>query len=169
MKAKIDSFVARGNTSIDIGTKWGTALLDPSTSSVLSNLIASNDVHGDFAGRPYAYGENNVLKVLVVMSDGQNTNQYYMNEPYRDGLSDVWLDANNAGTSDDLWSIYNNGNDDYYHQDTQSTSISPDGDPDAVQTDVSAGFRQSVGLLVVPIPETPGPGRHDTILAERGL
>lgn len=36
----IDALEPRGNTSIDLGMKWGTVLLDPGTRGVVDNLIA---------------------------------------------------------------------------------------------------------------------------------
>jgi Flp pilus assembly protein TadG len=85
----IDSFNADGNTSIDIGVKWGTALLDPGTQSVVTDMIEDGNVDAAFAGRPSAYNDD-TLKVLVVMSDGENTSQYYLTNNYRSGYSNVW-------------------------------------------------------------------------------
>jgi Flp pilus assembly protein TadG len=85
----IDSFDAAGNTSTDIGVKWGTALLDPGTQPVIANMINDGNVDAAFVGRPSAYNDD-TLKVLVVMSDGQNTSQYYLTNNYRSGGSNVW-------------------------------------------------------------------------------
>ena len=86
LKAKIDSLVADGNTSIDLGVKWGAALLDPSMQSVATAMITEGKVPSNFAGRPYDYtkadGSKNteVLKVLVVMTDGENTTEYKLKD-----------------------------------------------------------------------------------------
>ncbi|HQY44643.1 MAG TPA: pilus assembly protein TadG-related protein [Paracoccaceae bacterium] len=82
LKSKIDSLVASGNTSIDLGTKWGAALLDPSMRPVADAMITEGLVSSNFSGRPYSYtnpdGSKNteVLKVLVIMTDGENTTEY---------------------------------------------------------------------------------------------
>ena len=51
LKDYVDAFQASGNTSADIGLKWGAALLDPSAQSVVSSLITDGDVDGKFDGR----------------------------------------------------------------------------------------------------------------------
>lgn len=89
----INSLTATGNTSIDIGMKWGTALLDPGTRSVVSDLVSAGEINADFDGRPSAYRDGETLKIVVLMSDGQNTNQYMLNPSLRDGDSDVWYNA----------------------------------------------------------------------------
>lgn len=89
----INALTADGNTSIDVGMKWGTALLDPSTQPVLSQMVADGDVPVAFEGRPHGYNERSTLKVIVLMTDGENTSQYYLNAPYRSGNSEVWYNA----------------------------------------------------------------------------
>lgn len=89
----IDGLTAGGNTSIDIGMKWGTVLLDPSTQSVVTELIAEGELAASFEGRPASYTDGKTLKVIVLMTDGENTNQYMINPSLRDGLSDVWYNA----------------------------------------------------------------------------
>ena len=54
LKAAINGMVGDGNTSIDIGTKWGLALMDPGSQSVITNMIGAGYVPADFAGRPFA-------------------------------------------------------------------------------------------------------------------
>ncbi len=112
LKAQIDSLVAGGNTSIDVGMKWGTVLLDPGTQGVVSNLIAGGTIPPEFAGRPSAYDSADTLKVIVLMTDGQNTSQYYLTDDYRSGNSNVWYNAD-----EDRFSIYypsHSGSKDYY-------------------------------------------------------
>ncbi|MGV6847700.1 MAG: pilus assembly protein TadG-related protein [Marinibacterium sp.] len=90
LKNFIDNMWGGGNTSIDIGMKWGTALIDPSMRPVIDGLVASGDVDANFDGRPLDYDDSTVLKVIVLMTDGQNTSQYYINDGYRDGESNIW-------------------------------------------------------------------------------
>lgn len=131
LKAQIDSFVADGATSIDLGVKWGVALLDPSSRDEITRLVESwevetdengdtvmeegtnnpvlatdadgnyighyQSVHPGFAGRPSDY-DGETKKILVVMTDGQNTQQKYVKSSYRDsGNSGVWYNPNNFG------------------------------------------------------------------------
>lgn len=86
----IDDLYASGWTSAEIGIKWGAALLDPSARSMVTALIDSDDIAGKFAGRPFEYTEENVLKVIVVMTDGDNTKQFLLDDSVKEGLSPVW-------------------------------------------------------------------------------
>jgi len=75
-------------TSIFLGVKWGAALLDPSTRS-----LVAPDLSGAFAGRPANYtdpsAEHKTTKVLVVMTDGQNTDASYIKDEYYDDPSAI--------------------------------------------------------------------------------
>ncbi len=90
LKGYIDGLWARGNTSIDVGMKWGVALLDPSTQPIIDNLIEKNDVSNDFEDRPTKYEDGDALKVIVLMTDGENTSQYYVDDDFRQGPSNIW-------------------------------------------------------------------------------
>ncbi|MEM1428589.1 MAG: Tad domain-containing protein [Pseudomonadota bacterium] len=92
LKAQIDGMWAGGNTSIDIAAKWGAALLDPAFRPVVDQLILEEKIAGGVAGRPFDYGRSKTMKVLVVMSDGQNTQEFQLRNPYRSGSSPVWQD-----------------------------------------------------------------------------
>lgn len=106
----IDSMSASGNTSIDIGVKWGSALLDPTTQPAIAAMVKDGQIDAAFGARPSAYNDGDTLKVLVVMSDGQNTNQYFLNPSLRDGEFDVWYNAQER-----KYSVYHsNGNKNYY-------------------------------------------------------
>ncbi len=93
LKTFITNLHAGGNTSIDLGMKWGTALLDPSMNPVINTMIANGTVPGDFAARPHRFDDADTLKVVVLMSDGDNTRQFYINEDFREGDSNVWWNA----------------------------------------------------------------------------
>lgn len=90
LKDFISNLWAGGNTSIDVGMKWGTALLDPSLQPVVDAMIANGTVSADFSERPYGYTDGEALKVIVLMTDGQNTDQYYVEDDYRNGDSNIW-------------------------------------------------------------------------------
>lgn len=90
LKNFISNLWGGGNTSIDIGMKWGTALLDPSLRPVVSAMIADGSVSADFSARPHLYTDNETLKVIVLMTDGKNTSQYFIKDGYRAGESNIW-------------------------------------------------------------------------------
>ncbi|OIQ44175.1 MAG: hypothetical protein BM558_08900 [Roseobacter sp. MedPE-SW] len=95
LKNFIENLSAWGNTSIDIGMKWGTALLDPSTQPAIAALSTGPDVPSVFSNRPFAHNDPDAdtLKIVVLMTDGQNTSQYFIEPPYRSGASDVFYDT----------------------------------------------------------------------------
>ena len=90
LKSRIDDMWAGGNTSIDVGTKWGTTLLDPSTRPLLDDLIDNGEASFELSGMPFDYNRSATKKYLIVMSDGQNTDQFYLNAPFRSGPSTLW-------------------------------------------------------------------------------
>lgn len=121
INTKIKNLVADGDTAIDYGAKWGVALLDPDAQPVVTSLIGSNLVANELAGRPFDYGEAlatsgdlRSMKVLVLMTDGQNTRTYSTKMGYRTGDSPlVSTKSHNDGS--DLDSNYL-----YYYDDTRS-------------------------------------------------
>ena len=112
---QINAMTPGGNTSIDIGVKWGAALLDPQFQPVINRLSkqiadpgAVNPDTGldvntgeepkkvvptTFDNRPMAY-EAETKKIMIVMTDGENTENWVLNDAYRDGYSDVWYNPN---------------------------------------------------------------------------
>lgn len=115
LTAQINALEATTNTSIDDGVKWGAALLDPSSSGLISNLtnLASDHqqkVDDGFAGRPAAY-DDGYQKILVVMTDGLNSTQYTLRTS-KDSIGDGSTGAHYNKTTDDLtydyWTYYNN-------------------------------------------------------------
>lgn len=97
----INDLWAGGNTSIDIGMKWGTAFLDPTLRGPFSTMIGDGHVPSKFANRPALYKDSETLKVAVLMTDGQNTSQYYVDDDYREGDSNIWWNA-----AEEKYSVY---------------------------------------------------------------
>lgn len=110
LRSQISQLGASGNTSIDIGMKWGSALLDPAFRPATADLIASGDVVGAFHDRPFDWTETSVNKVIVLMTDGVNTWQPYLKENYRDGPSGVYRNTSYSNR----WSVYRASTDRYY-------------------------------------------------------
>jgi Flp pilus assembly protein TadG len=131
LKTFISNLSATGNTSIDIGMKWGTALLDPSMAPVVDNLIASGTVDAAFSELPRPYDASDTIKVIVLMTDGQNTSQYYVTENFRQGNSNVWWNE-----SRERYSVYDPDEDEYYWPfsgDWESTPYDDSGNGTAVR------------------------------------
>lgn len=126
LKDFIDDLWAGGNTSIDVGMKWGTALLDPGMQPVISNLVGAGEVPGDFADRPTSYTSNDAIKVVVLMTDGENTSQYYIDEDYREGNSDIWWNE-----EEERYSVRNPNTGRYYWPHTGNWYTFPYGEQEA--------------------------------------
>ena len=87
----INTFNPTDWTSIEMGAKWGLALLDTDARPVVDGLIAEGVVDPALAGQPYDYTPGESLKVLVVMTDGENTLDYRVRDQFRDQMTNVWL------------------------------------------------------------------------------
>jgi len=104
----IDDLEPYGNTAIDMGMKWGVALLDPSTQAIVASIAGEpgTGVPEIATGRPEAHGLSDVLKVVVLMTDGQNTSQYDLVEPFKSEISPLWF--NRQWATQDLHDVPNN-------------------------------------------------------------
>ncbi len=101
LKNVIDGLQADGNTSIDVGVKWGAALLDPSMNKAVKGMIAAGQTDMRFAQSPAPFTDADTLKVLVVMSDGENTTEYRLRPGYRENVaSRVFYNDSYGNTSD---------------------------------------------------------------------
>ncbi|MCA0964285.1 TadE/TadG family type IV pilus assembly protein [Salipiger bermudensis] len=76
LKTQIGQLQPRAGTSIFMGMKWASALLDPSTQRIASGMIANGTVDAVFEGRPVAYSDTDVLKTIVLMTDGQHDRSF---------------------------------------------------------------------------------------------
>ncbi len=92
LKTFIGNLQADGNTSIDLGMKWGAALLDPSMKGVVTGMIDNGDLPSSASGRPYNFKNGKSLKVIVLMTDGENTTEYKLRNASNGGPYDgnVW-------------------------------------------------------------------------------
>ncbi|WP_165775715.1 TadE/TadG family type IV pilus assembly protein [Paramylibacter kogurei] len=93
LKAQLAKFEATTNTSIDDGVKWGAALLDRSMQPTIKKLTQLNSwdsqyVDPAFEDRPLANGTRS-NKILVVMTDGINTEQRRLKDQYETNGSDA--------------------------------------------------------------------------------
>ncbi|MGB3146861.1 MAG: TadE/TadG family type IV pilus assembly protein, partial [Paracoccaceae bacterium] len=122
LNAYINNLTAEGNTSIEIGIKWGVALLDPTLQPLGAGLSSEGKISTDVADHPLDYGQEDVMKVLVVMTDGQNTTEYRLASGYRAPTNmsffyrkDTLEDAAQPYDTDNLVMYYNrSGSNDWY-------------------------------------------------------
>jgi len=76
LKNIINDYEPRTATGIHYAMKWAAALLDPSMRATVSAMIADGEVDDAFEGRPVAYSDQETVKVIVLMTDGMNVDQY---------------------------------------------------------------------------------------------
>lgn len=132
MHQLIDSLTPEGSTAIDAGMRWAVALLDPMARPALNGLTTNGTVHADFTNRPAAYNDNDTIKVVVMMTDGENTAQYDVNPAFRSGPSPFWRDPDDG----DFSVFYSQWNM-YWQEDAKLWRSFPDGggNNNAVQLD----------------------------------
>ncbi|MFD0979618.1 TadE/TadG family type IV pilus assembly protein [Tropicimonas aquimaris] len=133
LKAQIDSMVGQGWTSIEVATKWGLTLLDPSSRSALSAMADKKLVNEEFRGQPFDYTRRATQKFLVVMSDGENTNQYDIRAPYREGPSTVFVYEESGRTRYTYYDETRVGSDKYYRVSEDRWRSTPNSANDAVR------------------------------------
>jgi hypothetical protein len=113
----IDGIRLNDGTGTHVGMKYGMMLLNPAINPYFATLAAEGTIPADFSDRPVAFndgtGERTARKYIVLMTDGQITEQW---RPRFTGMRDTDTDnldnerVNNVndpdtvdGTNHDLW------------------------------------------------------------------
>jgi hypothetical protein len=68
-------------TGLPYGMKYALSLLDPNNRNEVSHLISQGLVDSRFEGRPIDWNDPETEKYVVIMTDGQTTDQYRPNNP----------------------------------------------------------------------------------------
>ncbi|MCZ4257145.1 pilus assembly protein TadG-related protein [Sulfitobacter sp. PR48] len=89
LKAQIDQLEPRANTSIFLGMKWGTALLDPSFRPINQSMASAGLTDPAFSSRPASYDDPETLKTVILMTDGQNVTTYRIPSWYYNSDSEI--------------------------------------------------------------------------------
>jgi Flp pilus assembly protein TadG len=105
LQAQIDGLVGIGATSINAGMKWGMAMLDPENRPMFNSLRTAGHIPPAMVNRPYDYTAANdptpdSMKIIVLMTDGENFPESRVQDDYRTGLSPIYR------SSDGVWSIH---------------------------------------------------------------
>lgn len=108
IKEQIDLLQASGWTSIDVGLKWGLALLDDSVQPLIAQLSDDGEIPSEFATRPGRNRTSDTIKVVVLMTDGENTRQHMVNPPYNEGDSPIYWNEEAQ-----VYSVYDETNNRY--------------------------------------------------------
>lgn len=112
----IDGLQAIGATSINAGMKWGMTFLDPGSRPIISAMVAQGRTPGQFEGRPFEYDDDESMKVVVLMTDGEHFPEERLNEGYRTENSPIYkgndgyysIYQNRSNTSNDYWVPHRN-------------------------------------------------------------
>ena len=107
LKDHLDDLTLSDGTGMDIGAAWGLKLLSPAL---------KNQIGGDFSDRPADYTDDDTSKSLIIMSDGNITNQRRPQDPTRGNVHVNNTLTNNTvqGTST---AVYNGAGQDQNEQD----------------------------------------------------
>lgn len=90
LKGYIDGLSAIGATSINAGMKWGLTMMDPTLRTAFSQFRAAGKIPSELIGRPFDYSDQEAMKVIVLMTDGEHFAQQRVQETYKSGLSPIF-------------------------------------------------------------------------------
>ncbi|MFN4159353.1 MAG: pilus assembly protein TadG-related protein [Gemmobacter sp.] len=93
LNAHIQGMRVVGATSINAGVRWGLTLLDPAQRPLINELIAEGQVPAVFAGRPYDWDDEESMKVIILMTDGEHFPEDRVNTAYKSGNAPIWYSA----------------------------------------------------------------------------
>ncbi|WP_277817047.1 TadE/TadG family type IV pilus assembly protein [Tabrizicola fusiformis] len=99
LKSQIDGLTAVGATSINAGMRWGTALIDPTLRTMYSQLITAGKIDSTWSGRPYDYTDDEAMKIIILMTDGEHFAEERINSGYRSGLSPIYKSTGDGNYS----------------------------------------------------------------------
>lgn len=85
VKARIAQLTAAGNTSIAIGMRWGTAIVDQSATALYTITDSDGKV------RPFQNNDETVRKIIILMTDGEHVANNYVYDAYKTGPSPFWM------------------------------------------------------------------------------
>ena len=100
LTTQIRNLTAFGATSIDAGLRWGAAMIDPGSRAMVTSLANAGIVPSTFNGRPFDYDDEEVLKVIVLMTDGSHWPNEFVKTQYKSGPSPIYKHT------DGYYSIY---------------------------------------------------------------
>ncbi|KPQ07058.1 MAG: Flp pilus assembly protein TadG [Rhodobacteraceae bacterium HLUCCA12] len=111
---RVNAMQALGATSIDIGMRWGVALVDPSVQPMAAAMAAAGEIDSRLSDRPAEHGSPDTMKIVVLMTDGENFQERRLTDDVRSGPSPVWI--NTEDDSLDTFSLYDESSDLYWHR-----------------------------------------------------
>lgn len=86
----IDTLQGSGWTSIDYGINWGVGILDSDFRPVVTDMVDNGVLTAAASGHPYAFNEPDIEKIIVLMTDGMNTDHLDLDDTFKSGPSRIW-------------------------------------------------------------------------------
>lgn len=90
LRTQINALNPRGNTSIALGMRWATALIDQSARPIYSALRSG--VPG-MTGLPANNNDPETRKIIVLMTDGTHVASRHILDAFKSGPSPIWRGA----------------------------------------------------------------------------
>lgn len=90
LTGQINGLTATNYTSIMMGMKWGLTMLDPGMQPTFDALADLGEMPVLFDNRPYAWEDPQSMKLIVLMTDGENTMHNVVTDAFKGGLSPIW-------------------------------------------------------------------------------
>ena len=90
LQGYINNLTAIGATSINAGLKWGLTLLDPASRPIFNELASANKIPSTFGIRPFEYTDDEAMKVIILMTDGEHFSEERVNDAYKAGNSPIY-------------------------------------------------------------------------------
>ncbi len=116
LKSQIELFKPRAGTSIFLGMKWGAAMLDPSFRPLNNTMASQGFVDANFATRPAAYSDEETMKTIILMTDGQNDRSWRIQNRYYNSNSEVVHWARNNLSQWLWWNVNSAYHGNFYYQ-----------------------------------------------------
>lgn len=93
LQAQIDALDVIGATSINAGLRWGMTLLNPGQRDLITELVDDGVVDPAFLGRPFDWEDEEAMKVIILMTDGEHFAEERINSGYKSGSAPIWYSA----------------------------------------------------------------------------
>ena len=76
LKGRVDSMKMHDGTGTAIAMNWGMLLLEPGAQPLVAQAASAGIVPAQFANRPAPFKDGNTMKFIVLMTDGNVSDQY---------------------------------------------------------------------------------------------
>jgi hypothetical protein len=99
LQGHITGLTAIGATSINAGMKWGLTLLDPGMRATYNEFILASAMPAALTTRPFEYEDEEAMKVIILMTDGEHFAEERLVDAYKAGTSPIWSSAADGNRS----------------------------------------------------------------------